>query len=308
MAVTNFNIETPRTVAFEVVTDLKYIKGDKGDKGDTGATGPQGPKGDTGATGPQGPKGDTGATGPQGPKGDTGATGPQGPKGDTGATGPQGPKGDTGATGPQGPKGDTGATGPKGDPGELTASAEVEELVRTMVQDAASDISTAIIKDITIPHVGWEQQEGSDGQGQETGDEYNYYVDVPIEEATEAQFPSVALHKAAQETARNAGLCSTAQTLAGVLRFWAKRSPAEDMEATIALLSPGTNSGGSGSTYVLPVATATQLGGVKIGNGISVESDGTIHASTSGINPDDLATTEDTESMLDDVFPEDENT
>lgn len=193
-------------------------------------------------------------------------------------------------------------------PGAFITSAEAEELVRTMVQDAVSGVSTAIIKDITIPHTGWKRQEGSDGQGQENTDEYNYYVDVPIEEATEAQFPSVALHKAAQETARNAGLCSTAQTLAGVLRCWAKRSPAEDMEATIALLSPGTISGGSGSTYVLPVATATRLGGVKIGKGISVESDGTIHASTSGINPDDMATTEDTESMLDDVFPEDETT
>lgn len=228
MAATNFNIETPRTVTFEVVTDLKYIKGDKGD---------------------------------------------------------------------------TGLQGPKGDPGEITASAEVEELVRAMVQDATSGVSTAIIKDITIPHTGWHRQGGSDGQGQKTGDEYNHYVDVPIEEATEAQFPSVALHKAALETARNAGLCPTAQTLAGVLRFWAKRSPAEDMAATIALLSPGTISGGSGSTYVLPVATATRLGGVKIGKGISVELDGTI-----GINPDDMATTEDTASMLDDVFPEDENT
>lgn len=257
MAATNFNIETPRTVTFEVVTDLRYIKGDKGD------------------------------------------TGPQGLKGDKGDTGPQGPKGD---------KGDTGLQGPKGDPGEITASAEVEELVRAMVQDATSGVSTAIIKDITIPHTGWQRQEGSDGQGQETGDEYSYYVDVPIDEATEAQFPSVALHKAAQETARNAGLCPTAQTLAGVLRFWAKRSPTEGMEATITLLSPGTISGGSGSTYVLPVATATQLGGVKIGKGISVELDGTIHVSASGINPDDMATTEDTESMLDDVFPEDENT
>ena len=117
MAVTNFNIETPRTVTFEVVTDLRYIKGDKGDKGDRGdkgATGPQGPKGDkgekgdtgaTGATGPQGEKGDTGATGatgPQGPKGDKGDTGEQGPQGE------QGPKGDTGDTGPQGEKGDSG--------------------------------------------------------------------------------------------------------------------------------------------------------------------------------------------------------
>lgn len=35
MAVTNFNIGTPRTVTFEVVTDLKYIKGDKGADGIT---------------------------------------------------------------------------------------------------------------------------------------------------------------------------------------------------------------------------------------------------------------------------------
>ena len=35
MAATNFNIETPRTVTFEVVTDLRYIKGDKGEDGTT---------------------------------------------------------------------------------------------------------------------------------------------------------------------------------------------------------------------------------------------------------------------------------
>ena len=36
--------------------------------------------------------------------------------------------------------------------------------------------------------------------------------------------------------------------------------------------------------------------------------DGTITASTSGVSPDDMASTEDTESMLDEVFPsEDEN-
>lgn len=82
------------------------------------------------------------------------------------------------------------------------------------------------------------------------------------------------------------------------------------MEATIALVSPGASSsgGGGGSTYVLPVATATRLGGVKIGKGISVAADGTITASTSGVSPDDMASTEDTESMLDEVFPsEDEN-
>ena len=123
MAVTNFNNETPRTVTFAVVTDLRYIKGDKGDKGDTGATGPQGPKGADGTTPHIGANGnwylgttDTGkpsrgAAGEKGDPGEPGKTGPQGPKGDTG---PQGPKGDTGDTGPQGPKGDTGAAGTDG--------------------------------------------------------------------------------------------------------------------------------------------------------------------------------------------------
>ena len=68
MAVTNFNIETPRTVTFEVVTDLRYIKGDKGD---TGAPGPQGPQGEQGPMGPQGEQGPAGVDGAEGAAGIT---------------------------------------------------------------------------------------------------------------------------------------------------------------------------------------------------------------------------------------------
>ena len=190
-------------------------------------------------------------------------------------------------------------------PGAFITSGEAEELVRTMVQEAVSGVGTAIIKDITIPHTGWKwQEESSDEQGELGMDEYRYYVDVPVEEAAETQFPSVALHKTALEAAKNAGLCPTVQTLAGALRFWSKRSPDEDMKATIDLVSPGASSsgGGGGSTYVLPVATATRLGGVKIGKGISVAEDGTITAPGS-ISPESMASPEDTELMLDEVFP-----
>lgn len=38
-------------------------------------------------------------------------------------------------------------------------------------------------------------------------------------------------------------------------------------------------SGGGGSTYELPVASASTLGGVKVGSGLSIESDGTMSAS-----------------------------
>lgn len=54
MAATNFNIETPRTVTFEVVTDLRYIKGDKGDKGDPGDPGAKGDPGEPGVAGKDG--------------------------------------------------------------------------------------------------------------------------------------------------------------------------------------------------------------------------------------------------------------
>ena len=40
--------------------------------------------------------------------------------------------------------------------------------------------------------------------------------------------------------------------------------------------------GGGGGGYVLPPATASTLGGIKVGDGLSVESDGTLSASGGG--------------------------
>ena len=47
----------------------------------------------------------------------------------------------------------------------------------------------------------------------------------------------------------------------------------------------------SGTTpYVLPTATPTRLGGVKIGSGISVAADGTISTAASGIHSETIST------------------
>ena len=133
-------------------------------------------------------------------------------------------------------------------------------------------------------------------------DDFRCVVNVTVDGVTEDMFPSVALHKAALEVAKRAGLCPTVQALAGVLRFWARNIPTEDMSATVALFAPGGTTGG-GSAYVLPVATATRLGGVKIGSGVSVSADGTISASTSGITQDKVVSAADTDKMLDEIFP-----
>ena len=64
---------------------------------------------------------------------------------------------------------------------------------------------------------------------------------------------------------RAAGMCSSAETVDGAVRFWARKVPAENLEATLALLTPGTGelgAAGGGSAYVLPVATTETPAGV----------------------------------------------
>jgi len=53
-----------------------------------------------------------------------------------------------------------------------------------------------------------------------------------------------------------------------------------------------SDSGGGGGGYVLPPATSNTLGGVKIGNGVNVTSDGTISVSGGGGGGFDYSTTE----------------
>lgn len=170
-----------------------------------------------------------------------------------------------------------------------------EETIRRALQAAAS--GAVQIRDITIPAAGWTQSPGPDEAAA-----LSYTIDIVVEGVTEAVYPSVAVHKAALEAANAAGLCPAVQALAGVLRFWARQPPEIDLPATAALMTPGGMVGG-GAGYVLPVATATRLGGVKIGSGITASPDGTITASSSGISPETVVSAADTEQMLDEIFP-----
>lgn len=171
-----------------------------------------------------------------------------------------------------------------------------EVAIRKALQAAAS--GAVQIKDITIPAEGWTQSPGSDEAAA-----LSYTIDLAVEGVTEAVYPSVAVHKAALEAANTAGLCPAVQALAGVLRFWAQTPPKTNLSATAILMTPG-NMVGSSAGYVLPVATATRLGGVKIGPGITASPDGTITASNGGIPPEKVVSATDTEKMLDEIFPD----
>lgn len=194
-------------------------------------------------------------------------------------------------------------------PGSFVTAEEAQSLIDAMLAQKLESIGTAVVIDITIPATGWTWEDFDEQEGIDYYDEYRYHIDVPVAQATESQYPDVSLHKSSLEIAREAGLCPTVQTLSGAIRFWACNEPTADMSATLALLTSGaTGSGGSasgGAAYVLPIATKTTLGGIKIGAGLSAAADGTVSVAST-VPEEDIATSTDTEAMLDEIFSSDE--
>lgn len=160
----------------------------------------------------------------------------------------------------------------------------------------ADQAISAIITGITLPASGWVQDD--------TGETYGYHLDVLVKGVTEDHFPSVAIHQESMETAQNAELSPVVQTLEGVLRFWAKSIPAADILATAALFTGNGGGTGPGGSYVLPVATADTLGGVKIGESIGVTEDGTISVDSADLLDDVAADDSEVTEMLDEIFGE----
>ena len=62
-------------------------------------------------------------------------------------------------------------------------------------------------------------------------------------------------------------------------------------------------SGGGGSSGDLPIATATTLGGIKVGDNLSITEDGTLSANGgSGGTTDDVATEQEVSEALNSIF------
>lgn len=207
-------------------------------------------------------------------------------------------------------------------PGAFITAQEAQEIIESLVDEsldgavsgaveeaigsALADVSKAIMADITIPHTGWEWQQAEEDPGAFEMDEYRYFVDVTLEDAKADHFPIISLHKESLQSAKRAKLCPTVNAIDGALRFWSQNVPEEDMGASVVLISSGTAGGEGGGTYVMPIATKDRLGGVKIGPNINVEADGTISVTPGVIDAEDLATSDETDDMLDEIFtPED---
>ena len=139
----------------------------------------------------------------------------------------------------------------------------------------------------TIPTTGW-QQDGNYG--------YPYYVDIPVSGLTENDVVAVEITPAGQNVAETACFLSSSESLPGVLRLRAKHIPTaalaayyyiirEDLLMAFGPLAVGT------TPYTLPPATATTLGGVKVGTGLNIAPDGTLSAAEQCALPAATATT-----------------
>ncbi len=127
---------------------------------------------------------------------------------------------------------------------------------------------------ISIPKTGWTKGTGI----------YEYTIDIPSESITENLIPILTILPTSVDEAASCGLCPACETVNGALRLYAKKEPQTAMEGSLTLIFPK----GGGGNVDLPIATESALGAVKIGNGLTVQSDGTL-----SINKDTVMTNED---------------
>lgn len=187
-----------------------------------------------------------------------------------------------------------------GDVDKVTATIDPNSIVtRSVVEQLIA--GATVKREITIPATGWDI-------GAEEAPEGCQFLDIPQGDVTEEMVPSVNIHPAHTATAKECGMSTAARSMAGALRLYAQKAPATEIQATLMLhlasngaAGAGGNSG-SGEGYVLPAATATRLGGVKIGEGVNIEADGKISVDGASLLNDATATEGEVEEMLDEVF------
>lgn len=128
---------------------------------------------------------------------------------------------------------------------------------------------------ITIPADGWKKDVAVSM--------YNYYKDIPVDICDSSMTPSLTILPESMRSAIGCGMCASCQTLEGELRVWAYQPPDVSIKASLYL--SGYTSGyravrsRSGQYLsVLPVASDTQIGGVRVrnGSGLKVDANGNL--------------------------------
>lgn len=252
--------------------------------------------------GPQGVKGDTGSQGPQG------VQGPQGPAGQDGAQGPQGPQG------PKGPKGDTGSglsiKGQYDTLGDLQSGVPSPAIGDNYYvgESEPYNIYTWTEVDGTPQWLNGGQLQGAPGAAGEDGGYYTPNVDTSGNltwTASQGGMPPVSAAnirgpqgpqgpQGEQGPKGDPGdgsgdfMADGSVPMTGNLQMGGKKitnvgAPTADTDAVrqsdLKAVSDEVDKILDGTTPVaIPAATTAKIGGVIVGDGLSVETNGTISA------------------------------
>ena len=239
--------------------------------GPMGPVGPQGPKGDKGDRGEPGPRGLTGLTGATGPKGDKGD---KGDKGATGAVGPQGP------AGPKGDKGDTGATGPAGANGKDYVLTEADKQEIAGMVEVPGGVGAAI--DDTTPSTTTTYSSQKIEGELSALNEANAAQDAEIaKKANDAELVKVAKSGSYNDLTNKPTIPTVPSALPNPnkLKLTGAVTAEYDGSAEVSVEIP--------TAYILPNASASVLGGVKVGSGLAIDENGVLSlnvANASGVS------------------------
>lgn len=122
---------------------------------------------------------------------------------------------------------------------------------------------------------------------------YGFYYDLADTYITKKVMPSVVIAENSLETAAHAGVCATANSYAGYVRLKSVVRPETAIDGVCHLFGSGASGSGTAITD-LPVATASTLGAIMVGAGLTINEDGVLSVS--------YASTEETDKMIDSVF------
>lgn len=171
----------------------------------------------------------------------------------------------------------------------ITVSLTLLETERKFGSILAASAAVARI-DITIPTEGWAESIDEAHAGM-------VYIDIPDKIIEPELVPKLAIVPEHLGVAADCDLSTCADTLRGALRVYAVRSPSSAINASLALLGVIQNiedklPPAGGGAYVLPIASSTTPGVVKIGrgSGLRVDSSGNLSL--------DTATTEDVANIF----------
>lgn len=149
--------------------------------------------------------------------------------------------------------------------------------------------------DIIIPADDWEPTDPAES-------DHAVHIDIHNTEIDSCLIPHLTIVPEHLVLAEECGISTYARTIPGALRVYAEKKPTAPIRGSLALLGvtqsiTGNVTGEGGDAYAWPIASRTQLGMVKLGDGLTGAPDG-----TASVNPDKAAD-RDVEDMLEEVYP-----